>query len=45
LLAELPNVQRVHTWNANENEPMLRVNRALGFRPIGQLTEWQKTLT
>lgn len=45
LFAELPNVRRVHTWNAKENEPMLRVNRALGFRPIGQLTEWQKTLT
>ena len=44
LLAELPAVRRVHTWNANENEPMLRVNRALGFEPIGQMTEWQKSL-
>lgn len=45
LLTELPGVRSVHTWNANENEPMLRVNRALGFAPIGQMTEWQKTLS
>jgi GNAT superfamily N-acetyltransferase len=45
LLAELPGVRCVHTWNANENEPMLRVNRALGFQPIGQMTEWQKLLS
>jgi GNAT superfamily N-acetyltransferase len=45
LHAELPRVRSVHTWNANENEPMLRVNRALGFEPIGQMTEWQKTLS
>jgi GNAT superfamily N-acetyltransferase len=44
LLTELPGVRSVHTWNANENEPMLHVNRALGFEPIGQMTEWQKTL-
>jgi hypothetical protein len=24
------------------NEPMLRVNRALGFRPVGRTTEWLK---
>jgi GNAT superfamily N-acetyltransferase len=45
LLAELPGLRCVHTWNANENEPMLRVNRALGFEPIGQMTEWQKTIS
>lgn len=45
LVAELPGVRRIHTWNANENEPMLRVNRALGFEPIGQMTEWQKNLS
>lgn len=44
LVAELPHVRSVHTWNAGENEPMLRVNRALGFVPVGRLTEWQKTL-
>src|SRR6266536_1872241 len=44
LMAGLPGVRRVHTWNATENEPMLRVNRALGFVPTGLVTEWQKTL-
>lgn len=40
----LPGVRRVVTWNAEVNEPMLRVNRALGFRPTGLNTEWQKHL-
>jgi GNAT superfamily N-acetyltransferase len=43
LMAEMPAVRRIHTWNAVENEPMLRVNRSLGFAPIGLMTEWQKT--
>jgi GNAT superfamily N-acetyltransferase len=42
--AELPRVSRVRTWNAETNEPMLRVNRALGFEVTGFLTEWQKRL-
>lgn len=42
LLAELPGVRRLSTWNAVGNEPMLRVNRALGFAPVGRATEWQK---
>ena len=45
LITELPEVRRVLTWNATENEPMLRVNRALGFAPAGHLTEWQKALS
>ena len=44
LAAERPDVRSVQTWNAYENEPMLRVNRALGFVQTGELTEWQKTL-
>jgi GNAT superfamily N-acetyltransferase len=44
LVDEMPGIRRVFTWNAGENAPMLRVNRALGFAPIGTLTEWQKTL-
>jgi len=44
LLAELPGMARVATWNAAENAPMLRVNRALGFQTTGRLTEWQKRL-
>ena len=30
------------TWNARTNEQMLRVNRDLGFHPVGASTEWQK---
>lgn len=44
LTAGLPGVRRVATWNARENEPMLRVNRALGFEVVGRLTEWQRKL-
>ncbi|MGL5858938.1 MAG: GNAT family N-acetyltransferase [Angustibacter sp.] len=44
LRASAPAVRRVVTWNAESNEPMLRVNRALGFRVVGVDTEWQKQL-
>ncbi len=44
LRAELPGVRRVVTWNADVNEPMLRVNRELGFESVGFNTEWQKHL-
>jgi GNAT superfamily N-acetyltransferase len=44
LRAELAAVARVVTWNADVNAPMLRVNRAMGFKPVGVNTEWQKQL-
>jgi GNAT superfamily N-acetyltransferase len=44
LRAELPAVRRIVTWNAEINEPMLRVNRAFGFVQVGTMTEWQKSL-
>jgi GNAT superfamily N-acetyltransferase len=44
LRAELPAVRRIVTWNAEVNEPMIRVNRAFGFVRVGTMTEWQKTL-
>jgi GNAT superfamily N-acetyltransferase len=43
--ATLPDVRRVVTWNAGDNEPMLRVNRLLGFKAIGGVTEWEKRLS
>jgi GNAT superfamily N-acetyltransferase len=42
LRRELPAVAWLCTWNAESNEPILRVNRALGFRPVGRTTEWLK---
>ena len=40
-----PEVQRVYTWNAEENRYMLAVNVQLGFRAIGYAGEWQKELS
>jgi GNAT superfamily N-acetyltransferase len=34
LRRERPEVEMVETWNAEVNEPMLRINRDLGFRPV-----------
>jgi len=45
LAAELPDVARVDTWNAEENGWMLAINVALGFRPAGGAGEWQLRLT
>ncbi len=44
LRARLPDLARIVTWNAAENAPMLRVNRLLGFQPVGRATAWQKKL-
>lgn len=46
LLADtLPDVASVRTWNSSTNEPMLAVNRALGYVVDGYSREWQKTLS
>ena len=42
--AAMPDVERVQTWNALENGPMLRVNRAMGFRPVALYPLWQLKL-
>lgn len=39
-----PRARRVHTWNAEENAPMLAINVALGFRPAGVEAEWEGNL-
>jgi mycothiol synthase len=40
LLAERPDVRAVQTWNASANEPMLNINRALGFTPVVTYQAW-----
>jgi len=39
-----PQARSVLTWNASENQHMLAINTALGFRPAGYEGEWQKRL-
>ncbi|CAQ00868.1 GNAT family N-acetyltransferase [Clavibacter sepedonicus] len=40
LARQAPEVDRVVTWNADENRPMLRVNEALGFAHVGTSGSW-----
>lgn len=44
ILASEHDVARIHTWNADENDHMLSINRALGYEQ--KITEgaWQKKL-
>jgi GNAT superfamily N-acetyltransferase len=42
--AEFPEVQAVHSWNAEENGPMVAINDRLGFRPVEYLVEMQLKL-
>lgn len=44
LRSVLPDVTAVRTWNARSNEPMLRINREIGFEVTGWFTEWEKVL-
>jgi hypothetical protein len=34
--------ERIYTWNADENEHMLAINVALGFRPFALESTWQR---
>ena len=44
LARELPEARFVRTWNADENDHMLGINTALGFRPHTLGGAWQATL-
>jgi GNAT superfamily N-acetyltransferase len=40
LVQDFPQVERITTYNAEANAPMVAVNHALGFQPAGQLSTW-----
>ena len=42
LREELPEAERIWTWNAAENRHMLAINDQLGFQPAGYSGDWQK---
>lgn len=42
VLADWPQVERISTFNADTNVPMVAVNEALGFVPAGRLTSWTR---
>ncbi len=44
LAAAQPQVERVDTWNAEQNGPMISVNEALGFEIVEVLQERQRDL-
>lgn len=44
LMDGLPAVTTIRTWNADDNEHMLAVNRRLGFVVDGLEREWQKVV-
>lgn len=44
LRSEYPDVQRIDTFNAGSNEPMLNINVEMGFRPVLIQNVWQGDL-
>lgn len=44
IMCHSPDTNRIFTWNADENEPMIRVNDELGFERVGNGSVWQKHL-
>jgi GNAT superfamily N-acetyltransferase len=41
---EFQQARVVHSWNAEQNGPMVAINDALGFRPVEYLVEMQRRL-
>ncbi|MFP3881819.1 MAG: GNAT family N-acetyltransferase [Actinomycetota bacterium] len=39
-----PDLERIDTWNAGSNEPMLNINVAMGFKPVHVSNTWQGPL-
>jgi hypothetical protein len=45
VLQELPHAKTITTENADINEPMLNINREMGFQPASSDTVWQIPIT
>lgn len=41
VLDEFPAIERLDTFNAGSNQPMLNINVAMGFRPLVDQINWQ----
>jgi GNAT superfamily N-acetyltransferase len=39
-----PGLRAIDTFNAAENDHMLRINRTMGFRKVDEWTQWQLTV-
>ena len=44
IVAEYPALEKVDTYNADSNEPMLNINVEMGFRPVHISNTWQGPL-
>lgn len=44
VMAGSPGTKRLHTWNADANDPMISVNESLGFFRVSRGRIWKKTL-
>jgi RimJ/RimL family protein N-acetyltransferase len=42
---EHPAVRRINTWNAEENGPMIAVNKDLGFWVAAHSTDWHRRIS
>ena len=44
LLRERPDIDRIETWNAGVNAPMLAINHAMGYSLVAKWQEWSLRL-
>jgi len=42
--AAFPGVRLIHSWNGEENGPMVAINDTIGFRPVEYAAEMQRRL-
>jgi GNAT superfamily N-acetyltransferase len=41
IMSDYPQVERIDTFNAGSNQPMLSINTAMGFRVVHESNQWQ----